>query len=122
MRPLASAAALAACLATPVQAGQPLHESLVECSVLVDLLLGEQSFVPGENDFIDLYVAASASMRDEAVRRKSETYVSKIAREKRAVWHDRWDAGNWDDPANREELVDWWTYCFKLAEHLDLKL
>ena len=122
-RPAALLAILAALApAAPLRAGQPLHESLVECSVLIDLLLGEQSFVPGENEMIDLYVAGSASMMAEATRRSSPAYVRDMAATKRSLWHDRWDAGDWDNPANREELVEWWTYCFKLADHLDLKL
>ncbi|SNS75581.1 hypothetical protein [Tropicimonas sediminicola] len=121
MRGIGIAGALAAGLAAPGQAGQPLRESLVECSVLVELLLGEQSFQPGENAMIDLYVSASRSMREEALRRTSEGYVAETALAKREAWHARWDAGDWDDPANRDELVDWWTYCFKLADHLALK-
>lgn len=120
-KPLVSAC-FALGLTAPVQAGQPYHESLVECSVLIDLLMGEQSFVPGDNKMLDFYAAASATMRQEALRRSSKSYVTTMAGIKREVWHNRWDAGDWDRRENRAALVDWWTYCFKLAEHLELDL
>jgi hypothetical protein len=47
--------------------------------------------------------------------------VERTAAEKRQVWHDRWDAGKWDNLENREDLVEWWTYCFKFAEHLEVE-
>ncbi|MEM8730397.1 MAG: hypothetical protein AAGF79_10815 [Pseudomonadota bacterium] len=106
----------------PAKAGQPYHESLVECAVLIDLMLGEQSFVPDQNGMIDLYVAASNAMRAEAERRSSANYVTRTAQAKRAVWHERWDAQGWDQPENRQDLVAWWTYCFKLGRHLNLPL
>ena len=118
-KPLVSAC-FALGLTAPVHAGQPFHESLVECSVLIDLLMGEQSFAPGDNKMLDVYAAASASMRREALRRSSAGYVTDMAATKRRVWHERWDAGDWDRPENRAELVEWWSYCFKLADHLDL--
>jgi hypothetical protein len=115
------AAVLIGGFAAPTHAGQPIHESLVECSVLIDLLLGEQSVQPGQNAMLDLYAAASNAMRAEAVRRTSEDDVLEMSDWKRTQWHERWDAGGWDDPAKRADLVDWWTYCFKLADQLDLR-
>lgn len=108
--------------AAPVGAGQPIHESLVECSVMIELLTGEQSSIPGQNDALDFYADASRALRNEAVRRTSQDYVERTARTKRQVWHQRWDEGQWDNPLNRGELIEWWQYCFKLGKHLDLPL
>ena len=105
---------------TSVEAQQPIHESLVECSVLVDLMIGEQSKPKDQYEMVDFYVDASRIFRQAAVERSNTAYVTKTSVEKRLVWHQRWDAGQWDDPANRGDLVQWWTYCFKLADHLKL--
>lgn len=115
-------AAITCMTAFPTQAGQPIKESLVECAVMVELLLGEQSFAPGGNDMLDLYTKAAATMRREAVKKSNEDYVSRTAATKRDLWHKRWDEGDWDNPDNRSDLLDWWGYCFKLADHLELKL
>lgn len=116
------AIALAATLATTsAQAGQPIHESLVECSVLVDLLIGPESPADG-NRMLDFYVRASQAMRDEAERRTDAQYVRAVSAQKNDLWHQRWDNGDWDDLGNRGELEEWVTYCFKLADHLDLDL
>lgn len=122
MRKLIYTAALGALVAAPGHAGQPIKESLVECAVLVELLLGEQSFVPGQDEMLDIYTKAAVSMRAEATRQADAGYVSQVSAVKRDLWHQRWDEGQWDDPNNRADLAEWWTYCFKLAKHLDLKL
>ncbi len=122
MRRLLLAAMLVCLPLPPAYAGQPIKESLVECAVLVELLLGEQSFSPGSNEMLVLYTKAAASMRREATMMSNEGYVTRTASNKRDLWHQRWDAGDWDNPNNRQDLTDWWTYCFKLADHLDLKL
>ena len=122
MKPVFLAAAIACLPLAPAHAGQPIKESLVECAVLVELLLGEQSFAPGGNEMLDLYTSAAAAMRREATKMANEGYVSRVAASKRDLWHKRWDQGDWDNPDNRSELTDWWTYCFKLADHLQLKL
>ncbi|SFB81201.1 hypothetical protein [Tropicimonas isoalkanivorans] len=120
MRSTVFAAAFASGFAVPTHAGQPLYESLVECSVLIDLLMGEQSFQPGQNEMLDLYAAASNAMRAEALRRSSEDYVVEMSDQIRTLWHERWEADGWDDPGKRGALIEWWTYCFKLADHLEL--
>lgn len=121
MRQLILTAGLLAGLAgLPASAGQPIEESLVECAVMVELLLGEQSFIPGEDRSIDIYVGAAASMRRKASEMADADFVTRVADQKRDVWHDRWDSGGWDNPANRGDLQDWWRYCFKLADHLKL--
>lgn len=122
LRGVLAASLLSMALSNPANAGQPIKESLVECAVLVELLLGEQSFIPGQNKVLDTYAKAAASMRRAALQKADEGYVTRTADNKRAVWHQRWDAGDWDNPANRDELIEWWTYCFKLADHLNLKL
>ncbi|MBB93916.1 MAG: hypothetical protein CML68_04830 [Rhodobacteraceae bacterium] len=123
MRRIASVSLIALGLSAPapVNAGQPLHESMVECAVLFELLLGEQSFIPGQNEMIDLFVAGAKEMRREAEERSSARYVRKTSAQKVETWHLRWDAGNWDQPANRGELGEWVEYCFSLADHLELK-
>lgn len=122
MQELIFAVALGGLLAVPANASQPIKESLVECAVLVELLLGEQSFVPGQNEMLDLYTKAAASMRAEAARQADAGYVTRMSAVKRDLWHQRWDEGQWDDPNNRADLAEWWTYCFSLAKHLELKL
>ena len=122
MRKLLLATVLGGLPFSSAVAGQPIKESLVECAVLVELLLGEQSFAPGSSEALDLYTEAAASMRREATHLANEGYVTRTASKKRELWHQRWDAGDWDNPNNRQDLTDWWTYCFKLADHLDLKL
>lgn len=67
------------------------------------------------------YVGTAINMRAEAQSRQDAEYVARTAAEKRQIWHDRWDAGQWDYARNREELGDWMTYCFKFAEHLDVE-
>ncbi|MBJ3761845.1 hypothetical protein ILP92_03665 [Maribius pontilimi] len=104
----------------PAQASQPIHESLVERGVLVDAMIGQQTPIVGSSDFLDMYVHAAEQFRLEATRRSDAAYVGEMSRRKLHVWEDRWDAGDWDDPANRGELVDWWTYCFKLYDHVGL--
>ena len=122
MRNLLLAGALACVPLSSAQAGQPIKESLVECAVLVELLLGEQSFLPGKNKMLDLYTNAAIVMREKAASMADTVYVARVATVKRDVWQLRWDEGEWDNPENRQGLADWWTYCFKLADHLDLKL
>ncbi|SLN09775.1 hypothetical protein PEL8287_00100 [Roseovarius litorisediminis] len=109
-------------VAKPLQAGQPIHESLVECAVLVELLIGEQTPVPGQNKMLDFYTRAAHLMRTEAARQRDMAYVAETSRVKRAAWHQRWDENGWDEPENREELVEWFTYCMKLGQHLKLPL
>ena len=74
-----AAATLGMCLVQPVHAGQPIHESLVECAVLIGLLLGEQSVQPGEKDLITVYADAAQAMRTEATRPSSSGYVTQMA-------------------------------------------
>lgn len=121
MKTLIGAAVLAVFGAGPAVAGQPFEESLVECAVLIELMTGEQTPVPGESPEMDYYVGTAANMRSEAARRRDASYVQSTADEKRQLWHDRWDAGQWDNAENREELGEWWTYCFKFAEHLGVE-
>ncbi|MEC9196595.1 MAG: hypothetical protein VX974_03225 [Pseudomonadota bacterium] len=111
---------IAAMCLTPVvaTAGQPFEESLVECAVLIDLLTGEQTPMPGDSAEMDFFVGTAKNMRAEALRRTNAAYVEKTDAEKRQLWHERWDAGQWDIPSNRQELSEWWTYCFKFADHL----
>lgn len=103
------------------QAGQPFEESLVECAVLIEALTGDQTPVPGQNAMLDYYVGTATNMRAEAERMRNASYVSEMAVQKRVVWEKRWEDGNWDDPANRQEVADWMQYCFKFAEHLGVE-
>lgn len=121
MKTLCAAAALLCAATGPANAGQPFEESLVECAVLIELMTGEQTPVSGQSAELEYFVGTAANMRAEAVRRSDANYVERTAAEKRQVWHDRWDAGKWDNPENREHLVEWWTYCFKFAEHLEVE-
>ncbi|MCT4577211.1 hypothetical protein [Donghicola sp.] len=121
MKTLCAAAALLFAATGPANAGQPFEESLVECAVLIELMTGEQTPVSGQSAELEYFVGTAANMRAEAVRRSDANYVERTAAEKRQVWHDRWDAGKWDNLENREDLVEWWTYCFKFAEHLEVE-
>ena len=121
MKILCAAVAVLIAASGPAHAGQPYEESLVECAVLLELLTGEQTPVPGQSAEMEYFVGTAANMRAKATHRKDSSYVERTAAAKRQIWHDRWDAGQWDDPENREELVEWWTYCFKFAEHLDVE-
>lgn len=47
MKRLIGAAAVMIVSAGTAEAGQPFEESLVECAVLIELLTGEQTPVPG---------------------------------------------------------------------------
>ena len=64
---------------------------------------------------------SKTAQRTEAEERSSAPYVRKTSAQKVETWHLRWDAGNWDQPANRGELGEWVEYCFSLADHLELK-
>ena len=106
----------------PVTAGasQPIRESLVECAVLIEALLGPDLPPPGANAQIDFYVEFEAALRAEAVRQGGQAYVDDMAVVKLATWETRWDEGDWDNPANRGELAEWMSYCTSLADHLQL--
>ena len=99
-------AALGAVLSGPVHAGQPIYESLVECAVMIELLISEQTPTPGESELLDVFHNGAVQMRLEAAQVKGAHYVEQTARAKREVWHRRWDEKGWDNPANRQELGD----------------
>ncbi|SMY07918.1 hypothetical protein [Flavimaricola marinus] len=113
---------LASLALVPAQAegSQPIKESLVECAVLIEALLGPDLPPPGENPQFDLYVEFETALRDEAVQLGGQAYVDEMAVAKLATWETRWDEGDWDNPANRGELADWMSYCTSLADHLQL--
>ena len=106
-------------LGSPAQA-QPLNESLVECAVLVDALLGEEGRAQAGNQQVDFWIGFEEVLRTSAIQRAGQPYWDATAPIKRDTWVARWAGETPDHPQNMTETADWMDYCLSLADHLQL--
>ncbi|MRU14186.1 hypothetical protein FDP25_01965 [Roseovarius sp. A21] len=109
--------------ATPLQAGQPISESLVDCAMLFTITnrAEPERANHGKGYALDrakdkLLVAAQARAHQEG-RGNAERYVSDLASAK---------AEKWDAKGMRyimtQDYRDWIGYCASLIDHLGLEL
>ncbi len=106
-------------LGSPLQA-QPLNESLVECAVLVDSLLGDEGRAQAGNPQVDFWIGFEQTLRVSAIERAGEPYWNDMAPTKQVTWTERWGGQTPDHPQNMGETAEWMDYCLSLADHLQL--
>lgn len=119
MKRLIFAAVVAAGLGAPAVA-QPINESLVECAVLVDRMLGDDVPAAGSNPQVDFWVSFEVALRTSSIERSGQAYWDDTSVLKQAVWSQRWNGQPPEHPDNVDEAMEWMDYCLSLADHLQL--
>lgn len=118
--PVVLAMALAA---TPLRAGQPISESLIDCAMLFTITNraepdranhGKGYALDRAKD--EMLIAAQARARQEG-RDDAARYVADLATAKA----DKWDAKGMRYVLT-QDYRDWMGYCASLIDHLDLEL
>jgi len=112
----ARALAVTLCLAGAAEAGQPISESLVECSAIYDNAAGQMSERRAENAgrllqagraYFDAAIKAAAlEGRDDPRAYARAQYVAKC---------EKWGDMGLIDMVVREDVTEWFAYCRKLG-------
>ncbi|WP_135503345.1 hypothetical protein [Roseovarius aestuariivivens] len=120
---LVSGLAVAIGLGSPVNAGQPISESLMDCAALYTM---SNRLVParpltrkGEKLEQAAAVLQAAAERQAIIEGQANPrdYVARLCPQKQAHWDKRGAMIVFS-----EEFREWMTYCRSLSRHLDLRL